>query len=1108
MMHMERTPQIPNKKVIHTIIDENRSENIAIESANGSITYRQLSTYSNRLANGINAIGTHGQEVIGTYLPSSTAYVVAMLAIFKAGGICMPMELSHPQGRLANQLKQARPTICITTKEKLAGLLKVLVEAEESPEIVIVDESRWKFFQIESVAGTANKYMPISIEKEKSLPEILGESSAYLMYTSGSTGVPKAVEGVHQGLSHFIHWEGATFGLNQKVRVSQLAPLSFDVSLRDIFLPLFLGGTLCIPPGNTKKSVGALLGWLEESKINLMHTVPSLLRSLTEQVASQGNPNRLQNLEYVLLAGEALYGKDVQKWKATIGANTELVNLYGPSETTLAKLFFKIEDTPFDDGEIIPLGIPISNTAVLVVKENQLCGIDELGEILIKTPFRSNGYFKNPDLTAKKFVQNPLHTEFKDIVYKTGDLGKYLADGTVAFAGRTDNQVKIRGNRVECSEVEREIMGYPGIKQAVVVPWEKSTKELVLVAYIGVEMALDEHALLEYLKNVLPVYMLPGHMVRLEEFPTNLNGKVNRKALPRPEALLYEQMEYVPPLGTTETMLASIWKQVLGLQKVGATNDFFQLGGHSLNATQVIAYIYKDFGKQVSLKELFQHTTVRALAQLLDAKNSSGYAKINKAPEQAYYPLSAAQHQFWLMHQLNPESTAYHMPMAMYLEGDLNIGKLKNCFEQLVEHYEILRTRIVLEDEVPMQKVEALSHLPVSFEHIDLTKSTYELKDLKDRVAEVIAVPFDLIKGPLFRGTLIETHQNYVFVLNAHHLISDGWSMRLIVERMLTLYKSKDEGLKTALPELSIQYKDYAYWKNMTRNDMDMRAAQNYWKEKLIPASPKLKFPFEKPRTSEVLQTVGAIHKTQIDLLDYKALEHYAREQQVTFFSLLTALVKTLSYAYSGNEDISIGTPISGREHTQLEDQIGLFLNVVVLRNMFDREMQFRSFLAQVQQTILEAHEHQNYPLERLAEDSDLVGEKKEKSLYDVLLVLNTEETGKTTEAFFKQTSFAYEIDDLTIEPFPTEHDTSKLDLSFFFSQSDTLHLELEYRQEVFHSVAVEKIGEDFKRLVKELIRTENPSIESLASIFYDPEELEMAKGREDALTQVFDEDF
>lgn len=1105
---METSTEISNKKVIHTIIDQNRSERVAIESVKGRITYSELSTYSNRLANGIDAMKVPVQEVVGTYLPSSAAYVVSLLATFKSGGICMPMEPSHPKARLADQLKQARPNICITTKDELAGLLGVLVEAELSPEIIIIDESLWKFYQIESAKGTSNRYISMNAPKEKIAPKVNGESSAYLMYTSGSTGVPKAVEGVHQGLSHFIHWEASTFNLSQEVRVSQLAPLSFDVSLRDIFLPLLLGGTLCIPPPNTKKAISSLLSWLEESKINLVHTVPSLLRSLSDQIASEGRRNYLTSLEYIFLAGEALYGKDVRNWKSIVGSKAQLVNLYGPSETTLAKLFYKIGDTSFDDGEIIPLGVPISNTAALVVKGTELCGIDELGEILIKTPFRSNGYFQNPELTAKKFVQNPLHAEFEDIVYKTGDLGKYMADGTIAFVGRTDNQVKIRGNRVELSEVEQEIIGYPGVKQAVVIPWEKANKELALVAYIGSEIELDEKDLLAYLKGHLPIYMLPGHIVRLDEFPTNLNGKVNRKALPKPEALLYDQMEFVPPSSKTETTLAAIWKQALGLQKVGVTNDFFQLGGHSLNATQVIAYIYKDFGKQVSLKELFQHTTVRALAKLLDSKNAHGYSKITKAPQQDHYPLSAAQHHFWLMHQLDPESAAYHMPMAMYLEGDLDIEKLKDCFEQLVRRYEILRTRIVIEDEVPMQKVETLEHLPASFQHIDFRKSSYELKDLHDAVTKVIAAPFNLTKGPLFRGTLIETHQNYVFVLNAHHLISDGWSMRLIVEQLLVLYKAKDSMNATMLPALSIQYKDYAYWKNMTRNDMAMRAAKNYWESKLASPSPKLKFPFKKPETSNTLNRVGALYKTQIDLLDYEALESYAKEKQVTFFSLVTALVKVLSYAYTGNEDIRFGTPVSGREHAQLEDQIGLFLNVVVLRSKFDREMTFENFLAQVQQTILEGYEHQNYPIEQLAANLDFVGAKQESSLYDVLIVLNTEETGKTTEAFFEQASFANEIENLTIAPFPIVHNTSKLDLSFFFSQSDTLHLELEYRQDALSNTAIEQIGEDFKQLVKGLLKTENPTIESLASVFYDTEELETAKGREDALTQVFDEDF
>ncbi len=1090
-----------DKKVIHTVIDLQCSVHgpkHAVVTEDGKSTYEELFQFSNQIAHSLIQLGIVKGDVVATYLPSCIGYIASLLGNLKAAAIHMPLEIGHPHKRLLQQLGQATPKVLITNDSHLDSARKLVAQgAENAPKILLIGE---ECAAIRLIDGNNEKVLETVIDKlEPVLSQNDGDDSAYLMYTSGSTGVPKAIEGVQKGLSHFIHWQHKEFKLETSAKVSQLAPVSFDVSLRDILLPLFSGGTLFIPDKATKATPEKLYHWLQKHEITHIHTVPTVFRLLTKMVTKHG---RFNYLKTIFLAGEALYGSDVAGWYNANGKKTELINLYGPSETTLAKLFYRVKDLPMEKNSVIPLGNPISNTAAMIIHEGDLCEVDEIGEIYIKTPFRSKGYFKNGELTAEKFVQNPLHDEYVDIVYKTGDLGKFNSHRELLFVGRKDNQIKIRGNRVELSEVEETIRGYKGIGEVVIQALNRPGNEKALVCYFQKTEGVDEAGMRSFLSESLPTYMCPAYYVAMDTIPVNLNGKVDRKQLPSPEEMLYETLDYVAPTSTLEKALAEVWKEVLGLSKVGVNHTFFQLGGHSLTATRIVTKIYELTGKQLSLKDFFEHATILSLAKLIAAKKNEELTAIPKVKMAPYYPLTHAQKQFWIIDQLTNSASAYHMAGGMRLKGKLNEHALESGLYQLMERHEILRTSFTLLNGVPMQEVASSDTLKIALNTIDISAKPDKEKALEEIASNEATISFDLSKAPLFRVQLVKlSTQEHVLLVNLHHIISDGWSVKVFVKELFHYYENSDGFVQKKLPSLPIQYKDYANW-HLNKFASDTRL-KDYWTDKLSSDVHPLKLPVDKQPTT-IRSFEGSLARFKLGQESSAALRSLSQKTGVTLFSTLIALVKTLLFKYDGAETISVGTPILGRDHPQLENQIGLYLNVVVLRDTLLKAQSFSKFLGQVKNTVLEAYEHQDYPYDKLVEDlgKDLQGEKN--PLYDVLVVLNTQEL--LLDSF--QTVAEGREDSLQTEPYVSPHFSSKLDLSFFFEDTADIGMNLEYRTDLFSTAAMESIAADFKDLVSLVVAFPEYTLAQIKNALMAPKALEQQQRFQKAALESFDNDF
>jgi amino acid adenylation domain-containing protein len=1042
-----------DKRVLYTVLEEyarDRSSQIAVSWNEIAVTYGALMEYTNHLAHQLQQIGLKKGDVVALLLPKSHDYIITMLGVSKAGGIFMPVELGYPPERMRQIMKIATPRFIIVQQDQNQKR-EDLFPAHYGSSSLLMNE-KYDLF--------VDEFMPRQPVFDQSAEEgVNGDDSCYLMYTSGSTGAPKVIEGMHKSLSHFIHWEVSEFGLDKETRTGLIAPLSFDVSLRDIYVPLLAGGTLFIPPEGIQQDIKKFIAWIRDSKLSVLHIVPSVLRLLMTELQQEAVTSfPLTSLKYILTAGEPLYGKDVTAWRMLAGAQVILVNLYGPSETTLAKLFYRIPKEEIHPDSIVPLGIPLPNTSVAIVNNGRLCNVGDTGEILIKTPFRSKGYYKDPVMTADKFIQNPLQQEFEDIVYKTGDLGKYLPDKSIAFVGRSDTQVKIRGNRVEIVEVEKNIASFPGIEHNVVTTVESDTHELSLCCYFLSREDTTHQAVQEFLKQLLPDYMIPSYFVRLNSFPLNLNGKINKRALPKPEELLYKQLPYEPPVGDLEIAIAAVWGELLGLNKVGRSNTFFELGGHSLIATRITSTLSRTLQKDIGLKEFFENNTVAELAKALARKENVFKSEIIAIPPgREYYPVSYAQKRLLILDNRIEEKTLYNMPLAACLNSNTNIIALKRALKRITERHESLRTTFSFSNGNLSQRIHPDSIIDIT--ETDMVNGE-EGEVTASSLTAMIEHVFNLETGPLATFSIVHLlNGKHLLLINMHHIISDGWSVGVLVKELTVLYEAFSLDLKDPLPPLRIHYKDYAAWQQTMLADK-VDTLKQYWYAELEQELPKINLPYDFLRPAKRSYT-GSKYRFTLSKESSDYLRSLAREFDTSLFVAVQSVIYMLLYHYSGQQTIVTGTPISGRNHNELENQIGFYLNYLVLKIDLAGNDYLPALIENVKRKILAAFDHQEYPYDKLVEDLILTRKEDRNPFYDVLVVMNNAGLNGSQSDFDK-------LEQLTgLQGIPIEDHISKLDLSFFVSDLNEILVNIEFNTSLFLPATIAAMEKDLRAIVE-----------------------------------------
>ncbi|SMH47742.1 non-ribosomal peptide synthetase [Azospirillum agricola] len=1040
---------------------ESRPQAVAVETAGRSITYDALNRQANRVAHALaahgvtgGAAGGAGGGIVGLFLDPGIGYIAALLGTGKAGAAFLPLPPDLPERRLAAYLDKARCRVVVTDSANRPALEARLAAA--GAEAVILEA--------DGPAGEQPDHNPgIAVGPG---------DGCYVMFTSGSTGQPKAILGQQRGLSHFLRWELAEFGLGAETRGSWLAPITFDVSLRDVLVPLMAGGTVCVPAPELRSQPHRLVDWMADSRLTLVHCVPTVLRLLVRELEHRAPAEApFPHLRHLLVAGEPLLGADVAAWRTVAGGGAELVNLYGPSETTLAKLFHRVGALSGDPRRVLPIGRPLPNTAVLILNQGRACAAGEIGEIHIRTPYRSLGYLGDPELTAAAFVQNPLSPDKPDVIYRTGDLGRLLPDGTVECLGRQDNQVKISGIRIELAEVEAALRQVPGVAQAACAVHAGADQRPLLAGYYvradGSSDPLPADTVKAALDRILPAGMQPHTLIALADLPTTISGKLNRKALPRPEALYYQESGYVPAETATEKALAAVWNGLFGIADAGVTTRFHAFGGDSLRAIRAVLEIYQTCGVEVALKDFFANSTIRELAALIDrtragSPSAAAPKPIARVPDAPSHPASPAQARLWRLDRMGIAPTAYNLPEAYELRGPVDAAALEQAFRTLIRRHESLRTSFREEDGQARQVVHAAP--PWRLETIDLRRHARPEEEAHRLAAGNREHVFDLETGPLLHAVLARLPDGdgdgaprHVFLFNIHHIVSDVWSLGVLVRELAAVYAALTQGRDPDLPPLPIQQRDATAWQAGRLADGALEADRRYWLDRLGGPLPVLELPADRPRPP--VQTFnGTTHRLRLPAEATGRLLDLAEAHGATLFATLTALTKALLHRYSGQRDIIVGSPVAGRDHPDLDGQIGYLVNTLALRDRVEPETPFAGLLAAVGRTVADGVAHQSYPFDTLVGELDLARDMSRSPVFDVMVVVQT----------FEAIDLA--LDGAAARPFGPENawNFSRYDLVFHFqTDGGELVLDLNYNRDLFDAARIAALCGHFTALAE-----------------------------------------
>ena len=1024
----EITRQVPNK--------------IAIQQGDRSLSYTMLERGSNQLAN-LLATNVEKNKNIVTILENGIELVQAAVGIMKGGCVFVPVDSNYPDNRIRMMIEKVDTSWIVTTSYHFDKLQRLFGQELQHIRIILIDGEEFELIDANIKVYYLKDYNDTAMIWERN-------PYSYIYFTSGSTGTPKAILGRHRSLKHFIDWEIREFQIDKNCIGSQFTSPSFDPFLRDIFVPLCAGGTVCIPENRGLLfSSQELKQWISINKITLIHIIPTLFRVLMEEVSSASS---FPSLKYVVLAGELLRGQDVKKFLNIFEKRIHLINLYGPSETTLAKMYYRIQ--PDDEKRLtIPIGKPIDSTQILILDTGmQPIPMGSIGEIYIRTPYISAGYYKDKDLNRDAFIKNPFNSNKNDILYKTGDKGRLLASGDFEIIGRMDNQVKINGIRIEPEEIENRLISYPDIKQAVIVAHENDLGDKYLSAYIVSDEDVSSNELRQRLLESLPDYMIPLYFVRMDKFPLTPNGKVNRQALLAPKGEVHA--EYVAPRNTTEEMLMRIWKEVLNKNKIGIYDNFFELGGNSLRGTVLVTRIHKELNVEVPLKELFRMPTIAGISEyLLEAKESI-YASIEPIKEKEYYETSSAQKRMWVLQEFDQESTAYNMPGVLKAEGKIDKQHLEAVFSKLIKYHESLRTSFHLAEEV-VQRISERVAFQIEY--------TEETEEQADDVIKGFIRPFDLSQAPLLRVGIIKTGEDrHYLMFDTHHIISDGVSMSILIREFIALYGGE------VLEAPRIGYKDFSVWQNEYLKSEGMQEQEKYWLERFSDEIPILDLPLDYVRP--VVQSFeGASEAFRLGSGLTEKINDLARETGTTMYMVLLSMVNILLSKYSGQADIIIGSPIAGRHHADLEGIIGMFVNTLVMRNYPESGKTYEEFLSEVKETALKAYENQDYQFEELVDKMNLRRDVSRNPLFDVMFELQNIEKNEL------------EIEGLSFTEYESSQGLAKFDLTFSATEvGDEIVFNVEYGVKLFKHETIERMMVHLRKLIEVLTTDQSILLEDI----------------------------
>ncbi|NJO27407.1 MAG: amino acid adenylation domain-containing protein [Richelia sp. SL_2_1] len=981
--------------------------------------------------------GVRPEVLVGICVERSLDMVIGLLAILKAGGAYVPLDPNYPQERLAYMLEDSQPSVLLTQQYLLESLPSHKAQ-------VICINSNWEQITSESTENPASNTTI--------------DNLAYVIYTSGSTGKPKGAMNSHSGICNRLLWMQDTYQLTSADAVLQKTPFSFDVSVWEFFWTLMTGARLVVAQPEGHRDPNYLVNLIRKQRVTTLHFVPSMLQAFLEAEGLE----KCQSLVRVIASGEALPAQLQERFFNRL--NAQLHNLYGPTEAAVDVTYWQCKKEKLSNQNTVPIGQPIANIQIYILdKYLKPVPMGVTGEVYIGGVGVARGYLNRPDLSAEKFIPNPFSTEATRL-YKTGDLARYLPSGDIEYIGRIDNQVKVRGFRIELGEIEAVISQYPAVRETVVVVREDSANSQRIVAYVvPQEQTLVTHELRNFLESKLPNYIVPAAFVILEALPLTPNGKVDRKALPIPELTQVSSSNIVPASTPIENLLAGIWAEVLSIEKVGIDNNFFELGGHSLIATRVISQIRQVFQLELPLRCLFEKPTIAGLAKEIEnaikldsAVEATSIERISRSQQ---LPLSFAQQRLWFLAQLQPNSSFYNIPAAVRLQGELNHNALERSFNEIVRRHEALRSNFL---SVEGQAVAVISEQkPIRLSILDISSLNAFQKEaeIKHTITQEAQQPFDISSDSLLRVKLLRLdEQEHIVLLTMHHIVSDGWSVGILVQEFSSLYSNFSNEKPISYPELPVQYVDFAAWQRQWLQGEVLETQISYWLKQLENAPKVLELPTDHPRPA--IQTFrGATYSFKLSKELSSALNRLSQQQGTTLFMTLLAGFQTLLWRYTAQEDIVVGSPIANRNRTEIEGLIGFFVNTLVLRTNLAGNPSFEELLKRVREVALGAYAHQDLPFELLVERLQPQRDLSYAPLFQVMFVLQNAPMS------------ALGLPGLTLTPLEGDNNTSKFDLTLYMTETESgLVGSLEYNTDLFEENSIQKMAAHLQTLLSGII--------------------------------------
>jgi tyrocidine synthetase III len=1001
---------------------EKNAYNIAVKADGYSLTYRELNEITNQWAQYLLAISN--DERVAICVAHNYNIPISVLSVLKAGKSYIPLDISYPESRIVLLLKEVQTSLVITDSSTIKAFSGI-----KGIKIINLEDSGLCLDQNKSNLRIALKPL----------------SEAYIMYTSGSTGKAKGVVQLHKNVLHYISQYTSVLGINPNDNLTGFSPITYDSFNNDFYGAMLNGATYC--PLSIIDYSDDMRKWVCQNEITIWHSVPGVFRMYAQEWIITGK--LFDTIRIVKMTGDFVRLGDFESFKKLTNKNAKFVVSLGSTESTLTCINLFGHDDSYTR-QLMPVGYSVARTKVLVVN-NRFYEQDilEPGQLIVESDFITSGYFNDPALNNTIFYKRSNKR-----YYCTGDIGRKLIDGRIEWLCRIDGQLKINGIRIEPGEIENHLLSIQGIKEVLVIQKEFAHGEKCLCAYYTADKEILDRDFINHLSYYLPQSIIPSCFTRLDKFTYNLHGKLDRKGLPEP--ILKRNNNFFAPRNVTEVKLVKIFAELLNIKdnNISVKDSFFELGGHSLKAIQLIHRLHKTFNKKCELRDVFKHPTIASLAEMVKKQDKVFFKNIIPLPEQENYELSHAQRCLWILGKLSETSGAYHISNAIEIKGEFDKAVFQSVLISLINRHEVLRTIFIERNGLPVQKVLMPEQVEFSIKYEDVSNETNIIESAGNLVDKDSTIIFDYTKAPLMRALLIKLEEGrHVLLLTLHHIISDGWSMEILTNEIRHLFEASKKGITPNLPVLNIQYKDYAAWHNQLLKSDLVKEHKDYWLKQFEGEVPLLDLPTDKPRPS--VQTYNGTQvsfKIPVELTN--KLKKFANQHDATLFMTLIAVIKTLLFRYTGQNDIVIGTATAGRNHVDLESQLGFYVNTIALRTSFNEDDSFVELVNKIKEVTIGAFDHSLYTLDYLVEDLKTTRDLSRNALFDVMVVLQNERT-RTGEL----TGF----EGLELYPFPTKHVFSKFDLTFnILELGDIIRIDIEYNNDLYTSGRIKSLIDHF----------------------------------------------